>query len=56
MVADHAPNHATGPLPFERLYPKEQALLDLVAAERLAGRRVLVYATHAAACAAVQAG
>ncbi len=34
------------PLPSEKLYPKEQALLDLVAAERLAGRRVLVYATH----------
>ena len=34
------------PLPEERLYPKEQALVDLVAAERLAGRRVLVYVTH----------
>ena len=34
------------PLPEERLYPKEQALVDLVAAERLQGRRVLVYATH----------
>ena len=34
------------PLPEERLYPKEQALIDLVAAERLQGRRVLVYATH----------
>ena len=34
------------PLSEERLYPKEQALLDLVAAERLQGRRVLVYATH----------
>ena len=34
------------PLSEERLYPKEQSLLDLVAAERLAGRRVLVYATH----------
>ena len=34
------------PLSQERLYPKEQALVDLVAAERLAGRRVLVYATH----------
>ena len=30
----------------ERLYPKEEALVDLVAAERLQGRRVLVYATH----------
>ena len=34
------------PLSGEKLYPKEQALVDLVAAERLAGRRVLVYATH----------
>ena len=34
------------PLSEERLYPKEQALIDLVAAERMEGRRVLVYATH----------
>ena len=34
------------PLSEERLYPKEKALVDLVAAERMAGRRVLVYATH----------
>ncbi len=34
------------PLSEERTYPKEQALVDLVAAERLEGRRVLVYATH----------
>ncbi len=34
------------PLPAEKLYPKEQALVDLVAAERVQGRRVLVYATH----------
>ncbi len=34
------------PLPEDRLYPKERALVDLVAAERLAGRRVLVYVTH----------
>ena len=34
------------PLSGERLYPKEKSLLDLVAAERLEGRRVLVYATH----------
>ena len=34
------------PLSGERLYPKEKALLDLVAAERMEGRRVLVYATH----------
>ena len=34
------------PLSEERLYPKEKALVDLIAAERLEGRRVLVYATH----------
>ncbi len=34
------------PLSEERLYPKEQALIDLVAAERLEGRRALVYVTH----------
>ncbi|MCY4620194.1 MAG: hypothetical protein OXD50_16850, partial [Chloroflexi bacterium] len=34
------------PLDAERVYPKEQQLIDLVAQERLAGRRVLVYATH----------
>ena len=34
------------PLSEDRLYPKEQALVDLVAAERMEGRRVLVYATH----------
>ena len=34
------------PLAEDRVYPKEQALLDLVAAEREAGRRVLVYVTH----------
>ncbi len=34
------------PLDEERVYPKEQQLIDLVAQERLAGRRVLVYATH----------
>ena len=34
------------PLSGERLYRKEKALVDLVAAERLEGRRVLVYATH----------
>ena len=34
------------PLSEEKLYPKEQSLVDLVAAERLAGRKVLVYATH----------
>ena len=34
------------PLSKDKLYPKEPALVDLVAAERLAGRKVLVYATH----------
>ena len=34
------------PLSEDKLYPKEQSLVDLVAAERLAGRKVLVYATH----------
>ena len=34
------------PLDPERIYPKERQLIDLVAQERLAGRRVLVYATH----------
>ena len=34
------------PLAEDKLYPKEQSLVDLVAAERLAGRKVLVYATH----------
>ena len=34
------------PLSEERLYPKERALVDLVAGERMAGRRVLVYVTH----------
>ncbi len=34
------------PLSEDRLYPKEHALIDLVAAERMEGRRVLVYVTH----------
>ena len=34
------------PLSEEKLYPKERALIDLVAAERMEGRRVLVYVTH----------
>ena len=34
------------PLSEEKLYPKEKALIDMVAAERMEGRRVLVYATH----------
>ncbi len=28
------------------VHPKEKALIDMVAAERMEGRRVLVYATH----------
>ena len=34
------------PLSEEKLYPKEKALIDMVVAERMEGRRVLVYATH----------
>ena len=34
------------PLSEERLYPKEKALVDLIAKERMEGRRVLVYVTH----------
>ena len=34
------------PLSEEKRYPKEKAMVGLVAAERMAGRRVLVYATH----------
>ena len=34
------------PLSEGRLYPKEKSLLDLLAAGRMEGRRVLVYATH----------
>ena len=34
------------PLSEDKLYPKEKALIDLVAAERMEGRRALVYATH----------
>ena len=34
------------PLSEGKLYPKEKSLLDLVAAERMEGRRVLVYVTH----------
>ena len=37
---------AVPPLSEEKLYPKEKALVDLVASERLEGRRVLVYVTH----------
>jgi len=33
-------------LPDDRLYPKEQALVDLAVEERRQGRRVLVYVTH----------
>ena len=34
------------PLSEEKLYPKEKALADLATAERLEGRRVLVYVTN----------
>ena len=34
------------PLPVDRLHPNERVLVDLVAAERLEGRRVLVHVTH----------
>ena len=34
------------PLSEERMYPKEKALVDLVAKERMEGRRVLLYVTH----------
>jgi len=34
------------PLSEERMYPKEKSLVDLIAKERLEGRRVLVYVTH----------
>ena len=34
------------PLSEEKLYPKEKALVDLVAKERMEGRKVLVYVTH----------
>ena len=34
------------PLSEEKLYPKEKALVDLAAAERMEGRKVLVYVTH----------
>jgi hypothetical protein len=36
------------PLPEDRLYPKEQALVDLVREERRHGRRALVFITHTA--------
>jgi hypothetical protein len=39
---------AVPPLPDDRLYPKEEALLELVRRERLEGRRVLIYITHTA--------
>ena len=34
------------PLSEEKLHPREQVLIDLVAAERMTDRRVLVYVTH----------
>ena len=39
---------AVPPLPPDRHYPKEEALLELVEHERKLGRRVLVYITHTA--------
>ncbi len=39
---------AVPPLPADRHYPKEEALLELVESERRLGRRVLVYITHTA--------
>lgn len=33
-------------LPADRLYPKEQALVDLCLTEKRRGRRVLIYVTH----------
>ena len=37
---------AVPPLSQERIYPKEQALIDLVTQEKASGRRVLAYVTH----------
>ena len=37
---------SVSPLPEDRLYPKERALLELVQQERRLGRRMLVYITH----------
>jgi len=48
-VVDHERGEiiaAVPPLPADRLYPKERALLELVQEERRQGRRVLVYITH----------
>jgi len=48
-VVDHERGEviaAVPPLPADRLYPKERALLELVQDERRQGRRVLVYITH----------
>ena len=36
------------PLPDDRLYPKERALLELIEGEAQAGRRVLLYVQHTA--------
>ena len=43
---DGKPIVAVPPLDEEKVYPKEQELLDIVAREKAQGRRVLVYATH----------
>ncbi|RJQ07870.1 MAG: hypothetical protein C4558_09095 [Dehalococcoidia bacterium] len=48
-VIDHSTGQVVGSapaLPDDRLYPKEQALVDLAVEERRQGRRVLVYVTH----------
>jgi hypothetical protein len=50
-IIDHDSGHVVAtapPLPEDRLYPKEEELVELVAAERRRGRRVLVYITHTA--------
>lgn len=49
VVIDRATNRIvaeTPPLPSDRFYPKERALLELALRERDRGRRVLVYAVH----------
>ncbi len=49
QVVDHSTGQVIGSapaLPDDRLYPKEQALVELAVEERRQGRRVLVYVTH----------
>ena len=48
-VADPFTQHVIAhiePLPEDRLYPKEKALIELIREERSNNRRVLVYVTH----------